>query len=512
MIWIKDVISILYPELLVLIALVLAIFLSNTNLKDKIWVPSVLLISLGCYHILRYQLNLNEPVQILGGMFIADGLSILFRTITLFVAILIILGSIKYTEGFYHKGEFLILLLSSVIGIMFLVSANDLITLFISLETLGLSSVMLAGYSKYDLRSNEASLKYLLNSAAATAIMLFGFSILYGLTGSTQIYEIKYKLLQLSTSGTLNESIIAVTLILIIGGLAFKLASAPLHMWSPDVYEGAPTPVSAFLSVASKAAGFAISIRLIFYLFDFAQTIWQPLIITTSVLSMVVGNLVALSEVINNTSTFTSIKRLMAYSSIAQIGYILIGLAIGTPAAVSASIFYLVIYSIMNLGAFLCIIAFGNEANSDVISDYGGLAKHKPLLAFAFSVCLFNLAGLPIPPAGFIAKFILFKTSFEAGFIGIVLGSIALVTTILSLYYYSYIAKIMIVDSPSKAVLNMGNNKEALGKSKELNLAISVAVCAVFIVTIFSNPLLKLTNKTASSISNSASLISYEPK
>ena len=507
MLWLKDLVLILYPEFLVLLALIIAIFLSTSKFKNIIWIASTMLMALACFHIIKYELKLTEPVQILSGMYIADSLSIIFRLLTLFVAILIVLGSIKYSEGFTHKSEFMVILLSAVLGIMFLVSANDMITLFVSLETLGLSSIMLAGYSKYDSRSNEASLKYLLSSASASAIFLFGLSILYGLCGATQFYEIKYKLLELSSHGNLNQSMIGIVLILITGGLAFKLASAPLHMWSPDVYEGAPTPVAAFLSVASKAAGFAISIRLIFYLFDFAASIWQPILIILAILSMIIGNFVALGEAINR----SSIKRLMAYSSIAQAGYILIGLALNKPETISASIFYLIIYSIMNIGAFLCIIAFGNETNSDSISDYSGLAKAKPLLAFAFSICLFNLAGLPIPPAGFIAKFILFKASFEAGSIGIVLGSIALFTTILSVYYYSLIAKLMIVDKPSNAIskIDSGNN-EVLGRSRELNAAIAVAICAIFIITFTCNPILNVANKTAKSIPMSGTLVSYK--
>ena len=500
----NDILSTLYPELMVLIALVIAIFLSNSKLKNFTWFTSIIFLIIASTYLITNQFNKVEQFQILGGMFIADNLSILFRLITLIIAIFIILGSVKYSEGFIHRSEFTIILLGAVLGIMFLVGANDLITLFVALETLGLSSILLAGFAKYDLRSNEAAIKYLLNSAGASAIFLFGLSIIYGLTGSTQFYEIKFQLSQLFNNGNLNESIILVVITLIISGLAFKLAAAPFHMWSPDVYEGAPTPVTAFLSVGSKAAAFAVSIRLLYVLFDFAISAWQPIIIALAILSMVVGNLVALGEVINK----ASIKRLMAYSSIAQIGYILIGLALAQDATISASIFYLIVYSIMNIGAFLCIIAFGNEANSDSIADYSGLIKAKPLLVFAFAVCLFNLGGLPIPPAGFIAKFILFKASFEAGFIGIVIGSIALITTIISIYYYSYIAKIMIVDKPSKAVEKIGSNLEALGKSGILNTAIALSIAGIFAAFILSYPLLKETNKTALDISNQEVYIS----
>ncbi len=506
MMLIKDIISIICPEILLLIALLIAILLSTTKFKNFIWFTTTILMLAGTVYLLNNPII--KPIQILNGMFISDDLSYVFRLLTLIVAILITLGANKYTEGFIHKGEFMILILSSVIGIMFLVSANDLVTIFVALETLSLGSIMLAGYAKYDLRSNEASLKYLLNSAGASAIFLFGLSILYGLSGSTQLDDIRQKLIQLNSSGSLNQNIIVIALILIIGGLAFKLASAPFHMWSPDVYEGAPTPATAFLSVASKAGGFAITIRLLLIVFGFSFTVWQPIIIIISILSMLIGNFVALGEVVNK----ASIKRLMAYSSIAQAGYILIGIALNTHETVSASVFYLIIYSIMNLGAFLCIIAFGNEANSDAIPDYSGLAKKRPLLAFAFCICLFNLAGLPIPPAGFIAKFILFNSAFSTGNIGILLGSIALITTILSVFYYSYIVKLMVVDKPSQIVLNMDSNKESLGPSMELNTAVLISVLAIFILSVTSNPILQRTDTLSKTIIYTKQIVSYRIK
>ena len=501
---IEHIMITIYPEILLSIALFAAIILSTTKQKDLIWIISSLLMLTGIFHLLK---NFSfEPNLIFNGMFVVDGLSNIFRLLTLITALLILLGSVKYTEGFVNKSEFLIIFLSAVIGIMFLIGANDLITLFVSLETLGLSSIMLAGYSKYDPRSNEAALKYLLNTASASAIFLFGLSLIYGLTGSTQFDEIQAKLLDLVQVGGLNQNILIITLILLIGGLAFKLACAPFHMWSPDVYEGAPTPVTAFLSTASKAAGFVITLRLLVDVFGFAIETWKPILVIIAVLSMIVGNFIALGEVLNK----TSVKRFMAYSSIAQVGYILSGIALGTNETISASVFYLIIYTIMNLGAFLCIIAFGNEANSDMISDYSGLAKKKPLLAFGFAVCLFNLSGLPIPPAGFIAKFVLFKSIFEAGTVGIILAVIGLVTTVLSVFYYSYVAKIMIVDEPSNAVLNIDSNVNALGKSKKLNLAIISAVAAVFILSVISNPILKASNIASNQFTKTSTLVSLK--
>lgn len=493
MIGVNNIIFSIYPEILVLVALIVSILLSTSRVKNLIWIPITFLLLSAAFFLYQNQLFNCEQVQILGGSFLLDPLSNIFRFLVLIVSILIILGSIKYSEGFAHKGEYFILLLSALLGCMFLVGANDLIMIFIALETLGLSSIMLSGYSKYDVRSNESSLKYLLNSAGATSIFLFGLSIIYGLTGSTQLYEIKYVLSEMNHTNDLNSSIVLLAIILIIAGLGFKLSAAPFHMWSPDVYEGAPTPTTAFLSVASKAAAVALSIRILFYEFNFLSNLWQPIIIFLAVLSMVLGNLIALGQAINK----SSIKRLMAYSSIAQIGYILIGLALSTPEAISASVFYMIVYAIMNIGAFLCIIAFGNIANSDSISDYAGLIKKRPLLTLAFSVCLFNLGGLPVPPAGFIAKFVLLKASFAAGPLGLILGTIALVTTIISIYYYCYIAKIMIADDPLNVVNKIDSNKESLGNSMPLNFAIGASVVGVFLTVALTNPILFLSNKTA---------------
>ena len=480
--------ALIYPEILLLIGLITAIILSTTKFKNIIWLISIILMISACLYLLRIQSQ--EKTLLLNGMFIFDPLSTIFKLLTLFLVIILTLGSIKYTNGFVHKTEFLILLLSATISILFLISSNDLITLFVSLETLSLSSIMLSGYSKYDLRSNEASIKYLLNSASASSIFLFGLSIIYGLCRTTQFDEIKFKLLSLDSQSS-TYMILSLALILIVSGIAFKLASAPFHMWSPDVYEGSPTPTTAFLATASKLATFAIAIRLLIGMFGAFSIMWQPILIVISILSMVIGNLTALGEVLSK----GSIKRLMAYSSIAQIGYILIGLTLCKPETISSSIFYLVIYSIMNLCAFLCIIAFGNETNSDSIPDYAGLVKVKPLLTAAFSICLFNLAGLPIPPAGFIAKFILFKASFEAGTLGIFLAIIALITTILSVFYYSYIVKLMVVDKPSEAISNIGSEKSAIGVSLRLNTAIIISAITIFILSFASNQLLLKTDK-----------------
>ena len=497
----------LYPELLVSIAFFLTIVLISTKLKKLTPYISVFLLFLASFHIVKNQVyTLNKPAMFLKGMFILDNLTFIFKFLLLIVIALIILGSIKYSNNFAHKDEFLVLILGSTIGIMCLISSYDLISLFVALETVSLSSILLAGYSKYDSRSSEASLKYLLNSASASAIFLFGLAILYGITGQTQFNQIKNNLLIQANNETISLAIITLSLILILIGLAFKLAAAPMHMWSPDVYEGSPTPVTAFLAVASKIAGFVITLRLIFLIFDFSQAIWQPIICVIAILSMIIGNFVALGEVIKR----ASIKRLMAYSSIAQIGYVLIGIAVSTNTSVSASIFYMIAYSIVNLGAFLCIIAFGNESNSDSISDYAGLMNKRPLLALAFAVCLFNLAGLPIPPLGFIAKFILLKSAFESGFIGIVLGMIALITTILSIYYYSYIAKLMIVDSESSTVSNLDSSSglrpqaTTLGNSRSLNAAILAIIVVVFIGTFVSHSVLNLAdNATAYTIGDS---------
>ncbi len=316
-------------------------------------------------------------------------------------------------------------------------SSRDLITIFVALETLSIPAYMLAGWRKRDLKSNEASLKYYLLGVLASAVMLYGMSLIFGYTGSTLLTRIGA-----GVSGSItNQPLVTVGIFFILVGFAFKVSAVPFHFWAPDTYEGAPTPVTAFLSVASKTGGFVAIFQLVFVGFFGRDDVWGPLFGTLAVLTMTVGNLVALRQ--------TNIVRLLAYSSIAQAGYILVPLAVaGTSAraadsALTASVVYLLVYAAMNLGAFTVVIAVARKTRSGEISSYGGLFEYAPGLAVLMTVFLFSLAGIP-PLAGAWAKIFVFRAVLDAGTgWAVALGVVAAVNSVIALFYYAAIARQM---------------------------------------------------------------------
>jgi NAD(P)H-quinone oxidoreductase subunit 2 len=324
------------------------------------------------------------------GAFTGDNLSVIFRAIVALSTAATILMSVRYVEqAGTSLAEFLVILLAATLGGMFLAGANELAMIFISLETLSISSYLMTGYMKRDPRSNEAALKYLLIGASSSAIFLYGVSLLYGLSGGeTNLGAIAARL-----SGTAGEESLglAISLVFAIAGICFKISAVPFHQWTPDVYEGSPTPVVAFLSVGSKAAGFALAIRLLETAYSIVSEQWRFIFIALAILSLILGNVVALAQ--------TSMKRMLAYSSIAQAGFVMIGLTAGTEAGYSSMIFYLLVYLFMNLGAFACVILFALRTGTDQIAEYSGLYQKDPLLTLALSICLLSLGGIP-PLAG----------------------------------------------------------------------------------------------------------------
>jgi len=315
-------------------------------------------------------------------------------------------------------------------------SARDLVSVFIALELLSIPAYMLAAWRKRDTKSNEAGVKYYLLGVFASSVMLYGMSLLYGQAGSTVLTKIAASL---QTSG--NKPIVILAVVFIIVGFAFKVSAVPFHTWAPDTYEGAPTPIAAFLSVASKAAGFVALLALVFVAFPSAKDVWQPLFWVLSVLTMTVGNLVALRQ--------TNIVRMFAYSSVAQGGFMLMPLAVvGNNAqaredALTAVVTYLIIYAAMNLGAFAVIIAVARKTRSGAISSYGGLFDYAPGLAVAMTFFLFSLAGIP-PLGGWIAKFGVFKAVLAAGGSwAAILAVIGAVNSVIALFYYAGVAREM---------------------------------------------------------------------
>jgi NAD(P)H-quinone oxidoreductase subunit 2 len=419
------------------------------------------------------------------GSFSNDNLSIIFRGIVAVSTILTIPMSIRYVQqSGTSLAEFIAIMLTATLGGMFLCGANDLVTVFISLEMLSISSYLMTGYMKRDPRSNEAALKYLLIGASSSAIFLYGVSLLYGLSGGeTNLTAIAANLTNLGSNQSLG---LAIALVFAIAGIAFKISAVPFHQWTPDVYEGSPTPVVAFLSVGSKAAGFALAIRLLVSAFGSVTEEWHFIFTALAILSMVLGNVVALAQ--------TSMKRMLAYSSIAQAGFVIIGLIAGTDTGYSSMIFYLLIYLFMNLGAFTCVILFSLRTGTDQIAEYAGLYQKDPLLTLCLSICLLSLGGIP-PMAGFFGKIYLFWAGWQAGIYGLVL--LGLITSVISIYYYIRVVKMMVVKEPhemSDAVKNYPAIRWNLPGMRPLQVGMILSLIVTSLAGIFSNPLFSLAN------------------
>lgn len=475
------------PEAIVIITLMVVMVgdLIVGRQNSSKWTPYAAIAGLLAATVaLYYQWDTANPIGFLGE-FNSDALSVVFRGIIALSAAVTILMSIRYVEqSGTALAEFLTILLTATLGGMFLSGSDELVAIFVSLETLSISSYLLTGYTKRDPRSNEAALKYLLIGASSSAIFLYGASLLYGLSGGeTKLSAIAQ---QIAAAG-LDQSIgLVIALVFAIAGISFKIAAVPFHQWTPDVYEGSPTPVVAFLSVGSKAAGFALAIRLLVSAFPLVTEQWHFVMTALAILSMVLGNVVALAQ--------TSMKRLLAYSSIGQAGFVMIGLVIGTNAGYASMVFYLMIYLFMNLGAFTCVILFSLRTGTDQISEYSGLYQKDPLLTLALSLCLLSLGGIP-PLAGFFGKLYLFWAGWQAGAYALVI--LGLVTSVVSIYYYIRVVKMMVVKEPqemSEAVQNYPEITWNLPGMRPLQVGLVLTLIATSIAGILSNPLFTLAN------------------
>jgi NAD(P)H-quinone oxidoreductase subunit 2 len=440
---------------------------------------------LGSVVALVLQWSMANPIGFLGA-FNADDLSIVFRGIIALSAVVTVPMAIRYVEqSGTSLAEFLVILLTATLGGMFLSGASELVMIFVSLETLSISSYLLTGYMKRDPRSNEAALKYLLIGAASSAIFLYGSSLLYGLSGGeTRLGAIAANIVSDGTDAPIG---LVVALVFVIAGIAFKIAAVPFHQWTPDVYEGSPTPVVAFLSVGSKTAGFALAIRLLVTAFPLVSEQWHFVFTALAVLSMVLGNVVALAQ--------TSMKRLLAYSSIGQAGFLMIGLVVGTDAGYASMLYYLLVYLFMNLGGFTCVILFSLRTGTDQISEYAGLYQKDPLLTLGLSICLLSLGGIP-PMAGFFGKIYIFWAGWQSGAYGLVL--VGLVTSVISIYYYIRVIKMMVVKEPqemSDVVKNYPEIRWDLPGLRPMQVSLILAVVATSLAGILSNPLFTIANQ-----------------
>ena len=466
------------PEVAVLLALLISLLVDLAGEKAASrWVPPVCYGGLGTA-LLLLALQWNSPLapSFFGG-FLADNLAVAFRAVVAASTLITLLLSWRYVErSGTPVGEYAAILLAATVGAMILCGSTDLVSIFISLETLSVSSYLLAGYMKRDARSSEAALKYLLVGSAAAAVFLYGASLLYGITGgATDLASIA---VALQTSA---KPVAALSLVFVLATVAFKIAAVPFHQWTPDVYEGSPTPVVAFLSVGSKAAGFALALRILVGCFESFNEQWKLLFTVLALLSMVLGNVVALAQ--------TSMKRMLAYSSIGQAGFVMIGMVCGTEDGFAAMVLYMAAYLFMNLGAFACIILFSLRTGSDRIADYAGLYQKDPLITLGLSLCLLSLGGIP-PMLGFFGKIYLFFAGWaDHQYLLVVVG---LVTSVISIYYYISVIKMMVVKEPQDAsdvVKNYPTITWNLAGMPSLRVALVGCVLVTAVGGILSNPL-----------------------
>lgn len=415
-----------------------------------------------------------------GGAYVVDDFAVLFKAFFLIVAVAVLAVSFRHMrEGRYHQGEYYFLLLTAFLGCVMMPSSRNLVTIFISLELVSAPGFLVAAFRKGDPRSNEAGMKFFLLGVLSTAVMLYGMSLVYGVTGHLDLAAIGTALAGPIADGT--EPLVAAAVLLVVTGFAFKVSAVPFQFWAPDTYEGAPVPVAAFLATASKAAGFAGLLQLMFVAFPAQSALWAPVFALLSALTMTVGNFVALQQ--------RQVVRLLAYSSVAQAGYIMLPFAlVGGDAALNAEAFsaattYILIYALMTLGAFAVVISVARQSRGLLIEDFAGLGRRAPLLAVAMTVAVVSLAGIP-PMAGFWAKFVIFRVAIEAGGIGPVLAVVMLVNSVVSLYYYLAI--------PRQMMFNEGTAEDAPARSFLTTAVATGAAAAVLVLGAYPQALAAL--------------------
>jgi NADH-quinone oxidoreductase subunit N len=411
-----------------------------------------------------------------GGAFITDTFSRVMKLLTLFgSAVAIVLSVHFFKRENMARFEYPVLVLLATTGMMMMISANSLIALYMGLELQSLAAYVIAAFNRDSARSSEAGLKYFVLGALASGMLLYGASLVYGFTGSVGFQQIAAAI---SASGVQLGLVFG--LVFIIAGLAFKVSAVPFHMWTPDVYEGAPTPVTAFFASAPKLAAMALFIRVMMTPFTTAASSWQQIVVFIALASMALGAFAAIGQ--------SNIKRLLAYSSIGHVGFALVGLVAGTQQGVSGVIIYMLIYMIMTLGTFACVIAMRrNGRHVEEISDLAGLARTDKGLAFVMAIQMFSLAGIP-PMAGFFAKYFVFLAAVQAGFYA--LAVLAVILSVVGAYYYLRVVKVMYFDEPLAAFDPMDG---------EVKLVAYASGAFVLLFVIFANPLLNLAGAAAQS-------------
>jgi NADH-quinone oxidoreductase subunit N len=472
----------------------IAVILFDLFIKEKSLLADLsiagLLISAVFSILFMVKSTLGISANAFNNMLAVDNFALFFKVLFSGIAILVILASRDYVRNFEsYQGEYYVLILISTIGMMLMASTTELIAIYISLELTSISLYILVGFLKNE-KSTEASLKYLLLGAVASAVLLFGMAMVFGFTGKTQLGEISYALQTLSTNNIMAYPALILGIVMMVAGLGFKMAVVPFHMWVPDVYEGSPTTITAYLSVGSKAAGFALVLRIFFSAFrlpDWLSYDWGMIFAVISVVTMIVGNVAAIPQ--------SNIKRMLGYSSIAQAGYLMVGLATMGVArnadtlGQSGVLFFLVSYALTNLGAFTAIISVTNKLGTDQITEFAGMGKRAPVLALALTFCLLSLLGMP-PAVGFIAKFYIFSGALKNGLLWLVI--IAVINSVISAYYYLRVVKVMWFNQPF--------SQEKVVSSAMLRTGLTIACLGVLLFGIFPNILIQIAQRAIATL------------
>lgn len=461
----SDMILAILPEISLLV-LIAAVFIADLFLPEKRR-PMLAAITIGglALTILLTVLFSRPTGELMwGGMLRHDWLAfvskLLFLTATLFITFFV-----ANWKGVWHRGEFYVLLLVSTMGMTLVAAAADLIMLFLAIETVSIPLYVLSGFMVHDDRSTEAGFKYLLFGAMTTAVMLYGFTLLFGFSGATGLAEIGAAI----GAGEIPTLALAGASVLVLVGFGFKVSMAPLHFWAPDVYEGAPTPITAFLSTASKLAGFVALIRLLIAAFPAVETEWTSFVAIAAAVTMTVGNLIALSQ--------KNIKRLLAYSSVAHAGYALIGVAAASVLGVTSVIYYFLAYVVTNLAAFGVVMIASQTLGSDEIADYAGLSRRSPALALVMLVAFLSLAGVP-PLGGFIAKVLVFAAAVQADMVW--LAVVGVLNAIIGIYYYLIVLKVIYLYDTDK------QDKPVPSTRLQMGALVVGTVLIVFLGTFFA--------------------------
>ena len=433
------------PEIILSATLVLLLVADAFLPPKRAWVGMPLAL-FGVFAALGATLLLvGEARSTFDGMYVVDGFAVLFKVFFLAVGAVVLLVSLRYMrEGGYYQGEYYFLLLTAFLGCVMMPSSRNLLMLFIALELVSAPGFLIASFRKTDPRSNEAGMKFFLIGVLSTAVMLYGMSLIYGLTGTLDLVGIGEALRAPLAAG--KDALALAGILFIVAGFAFKVSAVPFQFWAPDTYEGSPVPVAAFLATASKAAGFAGLIQVMFVAFPAQHAFWTPIFAALAIGTMTIGNLVAIQQ--------RQVVRLLAYSSIAQAGYILLPFALVSAdprvnaSAFSSAVTYVLIYAVMTLGAFAVVIAVSRESRGLLIADFAGLGRRAPLLAIGMTVCMVSLAGIP-PTGGFWAKLFIFGAAIERGGIGVALAIVMVVNSVVSLFYYLAVPRQMLLADPT---------------------------------------------------------------